>query len=97
MFPFDPRREPSWARYNHRSREVKSGRRQIPFSKAFAPAALDLCRMPMIAEAGAGQITLTIIMMPSEISYLKRAALAGIYSAAWRRLARANDRRASIG
>jgi hypothetical protein len=28
---------------------------------------------------------------------LKRAALAGIYSAAWRRLALANDRRASIG
>jgi hypothetical protein len=35
--------------------------------------------------------------MPDEISNLNRAALAGIYSAAWRRLALANDRKASIG
>jgi hypothetical protein len=53
--------------------------------------------MQTIAEAGAGQIAMTIIMMPSEISNLKRLALAQNYSAAWRRLALANDRRASIG
>jgi hypothetical protein len=51
----------------------------------------------MITKADAGQITTTIIMMPGGISNLKRAALAGIYSAAWPRLALANDRRASIG
>jgi hypothetical protein len=48
-------------------------------------------------EAAAGQITMTIIMKASGISNLNRAALAGIYSAAGRRLARTNDRRASIG
>jgi hypothetical protein len=48
-------------------------------------------------EAGAGQITVTIIMKPSEISNLKRAALAGNYSAAWHRLALTVARRASIG
>lgn len=57
----------------------------------------DLRCIQMIAKAGAGQITMTIIMMPGGISNLKRAALAGLYSAAWRRLALANDRRASIG
>jgi hypothetical protein len=60
-------------------------------------AAFDLRPMQMITEAGAGQITLTIIMMRDEISNVKRLALAGIYSAAWRRLALANDRRVSIG
>ena len=53
--------------------------------------------MQMIIEAAAGQITLKIIMMPGGIFDLRRAPLAGIYSAAWRRLALANDRRASIG
>lgn len=33
--------------------------------------------MQMIAEAGAGQITVTIIMMPGEIFNLKQASLAG--------------------
>jgi hypothetical protein len=62
-----------------------------------SPATLDLRRMQTITEAGAGQITMMIIMMPGEIFNLKRAALAGIYFAAGRRLALTNDRRASIG
>jgi hypothetical protein len=53
--------------------------------------------MQMITAAGAGKITMTNIVMPGEIFNLKRAALAGSYSAAGRRLALANDRRASIG
>jgi len=52
--------------------------------------------MQTITEAGAAQIILTIVVRGA-ISNLKRAPLAGIYSAAWRRLALAKDRRTSIG
>jgi hypothetical protein len=66
-------------------------------SRIMRPAALGSRPMQMITEAAAGQITLTIIMMPGGIFNLKRVVLAGSYSAAGRRPALANDRRASIG
>ena len=60
-------------------------------------AAFGLRRVEMITEAGASQIAMTIGMMPSEISNLTSALLAGIYSATGRRLALTVARRESIG